>query len=173
MFKGIWYLNRDTELLESLAQMTDIVIYSHTPGDYSRMLKSVFGPGSGRDCCMAVFRLGKGWCRPWWYHSWHGTHCRLFMVPLDYSEVALFRHFISIEKVTEILHIDWGYLGCPFRFLPQCLALSIFNISHHQTISIVLRLLPGHFSCLAAGLRTLSSLVVPNSGLWVWTSLRI
>lgn len=47
-------------LLESLAQMTDIVIYSQTPGDYSRMLKSVFGPGSGRDCCMAVFRLGKG-----------------------------------------------------------------------------------------------------------------
>lgn len=30
---------------------------------------------------------------------------------LDYSEVVLFRHFISNEKVTEILHIDWGYLG--------------------------------------------------------------
>lgn len=30
---------------------------------------------------------------------------------LDYSEVVLFRHSISNEKVTEILHIDWGYLG--------------------------------------------------------------
>lgn len=60
LFKEIWYLNDDVELLGSLAQMTDIVKYSQTPGDYSRMLKSVFGPGSGRDCCMAVFRLGKG-----------------------------------------------------------------------------------------------------------------
>lgn len=83
---------------------------------------------------------------------------------LDYSEVVLFRHFISNENVTEILHIDiWS--GCPFRFLPPGLALSILNISHQQTISIVLRCPPGHFSCLAAGLCTPSSLVVPNSGL--------
>lgn len=81
---------------------------------------------------------------------------------LHYSEVALFGHFISNEKVTEILHRDWGYLGCPFRFLLPHLALAVLNISHQQTISRVLRLPPGHFSCFTAGLRTLSYLVVPN-----------